>query len=301
MDTVYIRFEIFELFRKLTMTSLIVYINPDSPMQNVIGVLISVVSMIIYARLSPYNDNSHDVLQILCQISIFSIYLIGLLLRMDSTMTPAQTDNWGWVLVLAAATPLGYCLIDTLLDYSRQLIAPWLTSRTEQAKTARIRELEETLEKYKHDDGTAESNARGKQFNRRFTIPNAQIRILSQEVQSAQKPTDATDIVTNPLTMGAKQEKETDTADKKKKKKQKKQKKGDIENDASPVELGDEEKAEDEDETGASDSPSHAARTQNLDMYRSSTARKQSLLSTHAAIERKIGGLYQNYEPGYWW
>jgi hypothetical protein len=47
-------FELIELLRKVVLTSLLVFIAPDTPLQSAMGVLFAVFFLILYAYAAPY-------------------------------------------------------------------------------------------------------------------------------------------------------------------------------------------------------------------------------------------------------
>jgi hypothetical protein len=56
-------FEPIDLVRKLLLSSVIVFLARGSPLQTVIGLLISVFFHILHAQLNPYKEPLHNILQ----------------------------------------------------------------------------------------------------------------------------------------------------------------------------------------------------------------------------------------------
>eukprot|EP00935_MAST-01C_sp_MAST-1C-sp1_P002074 g2074.t1 len=76
--------ESLELVRKLILTGAIIFIMPETPTQLAAGCLITLSFMVLYSYAQPYEDLVDDVLQLLCQIAIFTNYFFGLLLMVKS-------------------------------------------------------------------------------------------------------------------------------------------------------------------------------------------------------------------------
>ena len=57
-------FEIFECARRLSMTEMLVFVDPDSPTQIVVAILNSIVSIVMYSHLLPFETDSDDSLAV---------------------------------------------------------------------------------------------------------------------------------------------------------------------------------------------------------------------------------------------
>jgi hypothetical protein len=100
--------EALELIRKLILTGAIIFIMPETPTQLAVGCLITLAFMVLYSYAQPYEDIVDDVLQLLCQVAIFTNYFSGLLLMVKSEgATEAGFTQW---LVLMNLAPIVFGL-----------------------------------------------------------------------------------------------------------------------------------------------------------------------------------------------
>jgi hypothetical protein len=100
--------EALELIRKLILTGVIIFIMPETPTQLAVGCLITLAFMVLYSYAQPYEDIVDDVLQLLCQVAIFTNYFSGLLLMVKSEgATDAGFTQW---LVLMNLAPIVFGL-----------------------------------------------------------------------------------------------------------------------------------------------------------------------------------------------
>ena len=106
-------FEVVDLIRKLLLTSVVVFIYPDTPMQLVVGSLMALAIMVVYAKLSPLHNRRNDFIQIMCQGAIFFSLFSALLFKVGS-----RDGSVMWVLVdalLGIFTILPIALVCLLL------------------------------------------------------------------------------------------------------------------------------------------------------------------------------------------
>jgi hypothetical protein len=108
--------EVLELFRKLLLTGLIIFVMPETPTQLAVGCLITLAFMVLYSYAQPYEDILDDVLQLFCQLAIFSNYFSGLLLMVKADGAD-QTEFHNFMLSMnLIPIGLGACfLLDFLL------------------------------------------------------------------------------------------------------------------------------------------------------------------------------------------
>jgi hypothetical protein len=102
--------ESMELFRKLTLTGLIIFIKPGSAAQLAMGCVISLFFTVMYARLTPYSDPDDDMLQLLCNLVIFANFFFGLLLKMQ---VGENDDAFSTLIFAMQLVPLvlGCCIV----------------------------------------------------------------------------------------------------------------------------------------------------------------------------------------------
>ena len=96
-------FEIFELFRKLLLTSVLIFVAPGTAAQLVVALLVCFISLVINVRLQPFVRQRDDDLQMFAQIQLFLILLSGLLLKVEITSMLACKDS-------GACVPLASCV-----------------------------------------------------------------------------------------------------------------------------------------------------------------------------------------------
>jgi len=101
----YYWWEVLELFRKLLLTGLIIFIMPETPTQLAVGCLITLAFMVLYSYAQPYEDILDDVLQLFCQLAIFSNYFSGLLLMVKAD--GADQDEFHSFMLSMNLIPLG--------------------------------------------------------------------------------------------------------------------------------------------------------------------------------------------------
>ena len=77
----YYWWESVELVRKLSLTGIIIFIAPDTAMQLAAGCLMALTATLLYSEFKPYLYGEDDMLQLLCQLSIFCTMFAGLLIK----------------------------------------------------------------------------------------------------------------------------------------------------------------------------------------------------------------------------
>ncbi|GMH95865.1 hypothetical protein TrST_g6296 [Triparma strigata] len=98
-------FEIFECVRRLSMTGMLVFVDPGSPTQIVIAILNSVISIVMYSHLLPFEKNSDDNLAVVSSWSIFFTLFGAFMVRTNVDKhenTIQYTDHYifGYLLIL---------------------------------------------------------------------------------------------------------------------------------------------------------------------------------------------------------
>ena len=91
----YFWFEVFELIRKLSQTSIVVFVAPGSSPQIVFQLLTTVVSVVVLNSFSPYYRKANNYLAVTAQWSLFGISLTTLLIKYTqiSGLAPEYNQN----------------------------------------------------------------------------------------------------------------------------------------------------------------------------------------------------------------
>jgi hypothetical protein len=132
-----------ELFRKLALTGLIIFIKPGSAAQLAMGCIISLFFTVMYAKLVPYSDPDDDMLQLLCNLVIFANFFFGLLLKME---VGENDDTFTQIVFVMQLVPLVLgCIIIFYVSFFRY----WLLTRKLEGlrRTSIIVKHRELLEK----------------------------------------------------------------------------------------------------------------------------------------------------------
>jgi len=135
--------ESMELFRKLALTGLIIFIKPGSAAQLAMGCIISLFFTVMYAKLVPYSDPDDDMLQLLCNLVIFANFFFGLLLKME---VGENDDTFTQIVFVMQLVPLVLgCIIVFYVSFFRY----WLLTRKLEGlrRTSIIVKHRELLEK----------------------------------------------------------------------------------------------------------------------------------------------------------
>jgi len=77
-------FEVFECFRRLMLTGVLVFVGQGTSSQIVFAILVSFSTLIAYVHWKPFENDSDDNLAIVTQISIFFTLLSALLTKVPS-------------------------------------------------------------------------------------------------------------------------------------------------------------------------------------------------------------------------
>eukprot|EP00937_MAST-01D_sp_MAST-1D-sp2_P004096 g4096.t1 len=100
--------EVFELIRKLCLTGLVIFIAPGTPLQFVIGCLMSLMFAVSYSQFKPYLYSEDDTLQLICQLSIFCTMYAGLLIKSGVSESREFGDGrlFSYILLFLSVTPM---------------------------------------------------------------------------------------------------------------------------------------------------------------------------------------------------
>ncbi|GMI16763.1 hypothetical protein TrLO_g12393 [Triparma laevis f. longispina] len=102
-------FEIFECVRRLSMTGMLVFVSPGSPTQIVIAILNSIVSIVMYSHLLPFEKDSDDNLAVVSNWSIFFTLFGALMVKteVDQTENFNEKQIFGYLLIFVNVAGLG--------------------------------------------------------------------------------------------------------------------------------------------------------------------------------------------------
>merc|ERR1711907_369835 len=82
----YYWWEVVEMARKLVLTGLLVIFLEGSVLQLCTGLVVTVVSLVIYANICPYSSLTDDVLQLFCLAQLFITLLSGMVLKVNLSL-----------------------------------------------------------------------------------------------------------------------------------------------------------------------------------------------------------------------
>ncbi|GMH77044.1 hypothetical protein TL16_g07276 [Triparma laevis f. inornata] len=78
-------FEVFECFRRLSLTGLLIFIMPGTASQIVVAMIISLIAIKTYGYFEPFVEDADDVIAEISQYAIFLTLLSALMLKVDET------------------------------------------------------------------------------------------------------------------------------------------------------------------------------------------------------------------------
>eukprot|EP00937_MAST-01D_sp_MAST-1D-sp2_P003491 g3491.t1 len=121
--------EVIELFRKLILVGILVFILPDTPTQLAVGALLALIFIVSYAKFSPYQADDDDTLQLACQVAIFMSFFTALLLTVNDPYIVKQSDAFAFVLMFSNAVPIcigiGVCMNVAIIPTLKVFFAIW--------------------------------------------------------------------------------------------------------------------------------------------------------------------------------
>merc|ERR1712195_54862 len=85
-------FELIIISTKMLMTGALGVVEPGSPMQIVLAVVVMLTYNMLVLKLSPYQANGDDVMSFISGLGTVIIAFIGLLLKLDANSTPQNFD-----------------------------------------------------------------------------------------------------------------------------------------------------------------------------------------------------------------
>jgi hypothetical protein len=108
-------FEIVECLRKIALVGLPVFFINASLEQLVIGLVVCVISIAVFAWWKPYRDPADNTLQMLCQMGIFFALVAKVILSHPDT-TDAQSDTLGVMILVLVLSPVALVILHILVD-----------------------------------------------------------------------------------------------------------------------------------------------------------------------------------------
>ena len=98
--------EVAECLRKVFLVGLVVFTEPESVEQMCIGLIIAVLSILIWAIVLPYRERLDNYIMLTCQVQIFFVLLSGLVLRLQPTLDANGAARLDTLLILLTVLPV---------------------------------------------------------------------------------------------------------------------------------------------------------------------------------------------------
>jgi hypothetical protein len=104
--------ETIELIKKVFFVGVMVFIEPDTAMQLVVGAVAAVLMTLLYSSARPYVEHDDNTLQLVCQFTVFMTYFMGVLLLVNIQLQDVEGADAGTadrltpILILCNAIPL---------------------------------------------------------------------------------------------------------------------------------------------------------------------------------------------------
>ncbi|GMH76479.1 hypothetical protein TrLO_g8185 [Triparma laevis f. longispina] len=107
-------FEIFECIRRLSMTGMLVFVDPGSPTQIVVAILNSIISIVMYSHIKPFQRPSDDSLAIVSSWSIFFTLFGAFMVKTDVDDQENYNDNdiFGYLLIAVNCAGIGLVVLE---------------------------------------------------------------------------------------------------------------------------------------------------------------------------------------------
>jgi hypothetical protein len=101
-------FEVFECVRRLSLTGMLVFVEPGSAKQLVIAILLAIASVTVYSNVRPFIKQSDNTLAILSQWAIFFTLFGALLIKAEfRERNGTEEKNFGLILMLINCLGIG--------------------------------------------------------------------------------------------------------------------------------------------------------------------------------------------------
>ncbi|GMH78858.1 hypothetical protein TrLO_g8608 [Triparma laevis f. longispina] len=93
-------FEIYECFRRLSFSGMLVFFEPGSASQLCFSIILALISSLTYAYYKPLEKSEENLLAQISSISIFLTLLAGIMIKLKSALVEANEMEFGFVLIL---------------------------------------------------------------------------------------------------------------------------------------------------------------------------------------------------------
>eukprot|EP00519_Triparma_laevis_P007065 CAMPEP_0182496394 /NCGR_PEP_ID=MMETSP1321-20130603/5043_1 /TAXON_ID=91990 /ORGANISM="Bolidomonas sp., Strain RCC1657" /LENGTH=1494 /DNA_ID=CAMNT_0024700001 /DNA_START=461 /DNA_END=4945 /DNA_ORIENTATION=- len=93
-------FEIYECFRRLSFSGMLVFFEPGSASQLCFSIILALISSLVYAYYRPFEKTEENMLAQTSTISIFLTLLAGIMVKLKSALLEANETEFGFVLIL---------------------------------------------------------------------------------------------------------------------------------------------------------------------------------------------------------
>lgn len=113
-------YEIFELFRKLFLNGIVVFVGPGSLAQIILSCFMCLGALYIALNIKPYQDDSDDLLANICLAQLFLSLFLGLFVRLH---TETNRDAPEWVSILIIVTNVVVVLVGIFLVFSEKMLS----------------------------------------------------------------------------------------------------------------------------------------------------------------------------------
>ena len=93
------RFEIYECFRRLSFTGMLVFFGPGSAPQLCVSIILAMISLQVYTEMKPFTDPEENYLAQISSISIFFTLLAAILITLQGNLSEEHNDKLGVILI----------------------------------------------------------------------------------------------------------------------------------------------------------------------------------------------------------
>jgi uncharacterized membrane protein YwzB len=116
-------FEVFECFRRLSMTGLLIFVFRGKASQIVVALIISAFSVVAFVHFKPYLKDENDSLAIVSQVAIFFTLFAALLKRVNVDQTDKYDQNtFGYLLIAINVIGVGMAVSGFFVKPLRRLL-----------------------------------------------------------------------------------------------------------------------------------------------------------------------------------
>jgi hypothetical protein len=130
-------FEVIECFRRLLLTSALVFITPGSATQQVFALLMAMASVILFTYLAPFPLGEDNILAQVSQWSLIMTFLGALLIKLDLSSNATEYDERIFDVVLVVVFCIGpvSSIVDPTYRCIKKLITGTDKSKREQGSS----------------------------------------------------------------------------------------------------------------------------------------------------------------------